>query len=242
MRGLRGYRTAVRMADTATSRVATLAAGEVRVTGVVEPAEVTLVSPLQSAVCVWYRADVRSTGRGDAEDGSFEEERAVGFRVRDATGTIRVFPRDARFDVPARFLERTGPLGEPPPGLDLRDGAPYATPATTASPGPPGSAAHEAAVAALLTVRRPDDDGFGARTVDALGMKRGIARRYEEARLEPGDVVTVLGTALPFGHLTDPAGHDRLDRHGDPAAALDDPEVAASVARARAEGALVPPD
>ena len=41
------------------------------------------------------------------------------------------------------------------------------------------------------------------------GPQRG--RRYVEARLEAGDVVTVVGTALPFGHLADPDG---ADRHG----------------------------
>jgi hypothetical protein len=232
-RGLAGYRTGVLVADTATSRIATLAAGEVRITGTVQPAEVTLVSPLQSAPCVWYRAEARATGRGESDAGTFAEERAVGFRVRDATGEIRVFPRDARFDVPVRFREGTGPLGDPPPGLALRDGPAYATPAKVD---------REAAVAALLTVRRAEGDGFGDRAVDALGMRRGGARRYEEARLEPGDVVTVLGTAVPFGHLPDPGGHDRMDRRGDPGTALEDPEVADSLARAQAAGALLPPE
>ena len=55
-RGLGGYRTATRIADTGTSSVASMAAGEVRVAGVIEPAEVTLISPLQSERCVYYRA------------------------------------------------------------------------------------------------------------------------------------------------------------------------------------------
>ncbi len=57
-RGLGGYRTAVTLGDTATSSITSLAAGEVRITGTIEPAEVTLVSPLQSVPCVWYRARV----------------------------------------------------------------------------------------------------------------------------------------------------------------------------------------
>ena len=65
-----------------TSAIASLAAGEVRVSGVIEAAELTLVSPLQSQPCVYYRAVV---ARGDGTTGrcGFLEERAVGFRVRD---------------------------------------------------------------------------------------------------------------------------------------------------------------
>ena len=63
-------------------------------------------------------------------------------------------------------------------------------------------------------------------------------RRYEESRLDVGDTVTVVGTALPFGHLDDPDGADHLDRYGDPLAALDDPEVAMNIAEAREAGIL----
>ena len=45
--------------DTSTSLVASIAAGEVRLSGVIEAAEVSLVSPLQSRPCVYYRATVR---------------------------------------------------------------------------------------------------------------------------------------------------------------------------------------
>ena len=58
VRGMQGYRTATQIGDTATSRIATLAAGEVQVSGVIEPAELTLVSPLQSVTCVYYAASV----------------------------------------------------------------------------------------------------------------------------------------------------------------------------------------
>jgi hypothetical protein len=59
-------------------------------------------------------------------------------------------------------------------------------------------------------------------------------RRYREARLEPAETVTIVGTALPFQHLDDPDGADI----GEPALAADDPEVAASIAEARAAGRL----
>ncbi len=227
-RGFGGYRAAPRIGDTSTSRIATLAAGEVRISGVVERAEVTLVSPLQSRDCVWYRSRIRSSGRDEQE--LFAEERGIGFRVRDASASIRVFPRGARIDAPDRFAEHTGPLGDEPPGLALRSGSPWAQPV----------ADREAAIAALLTVRVPDPDpelsGLGGGSFEDGG------RRYEEARLEEGDVITVVGTALPFGHLEDPSGADRLDRYGDPLAGLEDPEVAAEVAEARAAGTLLTPE
>ena len=56
-------------------------------------------------------------------DASFNEERAVGFRVRDATGDIRVFPRGARWDAPVDLDEATGLMGDEPAGLRLRTGA-----------------------------------------------------------------------------------------------------------------------
>jgi hypothetical protein len=76
--------------------------------------------------------------------------------------------------------------------------------------------------------------------MDQRGSSGG--RRYREARLEPGDLVTIIGTALPFGQLEDPDGADRLDRVGDPLTALDDPILAAEIADARAAGTLLTPE
>src|SRR6185312_6088192 len=97
---MRSYGTATQIGDTSTSRIATLAAGEVQVSGVVEPAELALISPLQSATCVYYRSTIDGADdgidlRADVTEfgADFFEERAVGFRVRDETGDIRVFPR-----------------------------------------------------------------------------------------------------------------------------------------------------
>ena len=119
-RGMGGYRTASRIADTSTSRIGSIAAGEVRLSGVIEPAELILVSLLQSVPCVYYRSTV-----GDDDDGLVRgdrgetEERAVGFRLRDETGSLRIFPRGARVDAPVRFDETTGALGDEPTGLSL---------------------------------------------------------------------------------------------------------------------------
>ena len=120
VRGMRGYRTATLIGDTGTSRIATLAAGEVRVSGRIESAEVLLVSPLQSAPCVYYRSTIENdTDDGDGVDDLFEE-RAIGFRVIDDSGEVRVFPRGARWDAPVCFDDRTGMFGETPAGLSLR--------------------------------------------------------------------------------------------------------------------------
>ncbi|HYO43771.1 MAG TPA: hypothetical protein VES19_11285, partial [Candidatus Limnocylindrales bacterium] len=151
-RGFGGYRTAVAVGDTSTSSIASLAAGEVRVSGIIEPGEVTLVSPLQSKPCVWYRARVRTTGDNDRE--VFAEERAVGFRIRDAEGVIRVFPNGARIGAGLRFDARTSFMGDAPTGLNLRSGSSYG-PGLGA--GGEAEVDREAAIAALLTVRMPDD-------------------------------------------------------------------------------------
>ena len=224
-RGFGGYRAAVRVGDTSTSRIASLAAGEVRITGVIEPAEVTITSRLQGRECVWYRS--RVTAERDDSRRLLDEERAVGFRVGDGSGSIRVFPRGGRVDAPVRLDERDSATGETPLSVTMRPTSSVDTRIT---------GDREAAIAALLTVRHPDpgDD------LDQLGGEG--RRRYEEARLEVGDVVTVVGTALPFGHLDDPTGADHLDRLGDPLVALDDPEVAMNIAEAREAGILTTPE
>ncbi len=228
VRGLSGYRAGVQIGDTATSRISSLAAGEVRVSGTVEPAEVTLLSPLQSRTCVWYHSRIQAAGDDTPE---LDEERGIGFRVRDATGSIRVFPRGAHLDVPDRFDEKSGSFGDPPPGLDRRTGSAFAS---------VEAVGREAAIADLLTVH-PADPAYGHGVGESDRAGSG-SRRYREARLEPGDLVTILGTALPFGHLEDPDGADRLDRFGDPLAALDDPVLAEEIASARAAGTLLPPE
>jgi hypothetical protein len=231
VRGMRGYRTAARIGDTGTSRIASLAAGEVRVSGRIEPAEVTLVSPLQSAPCVYYKASVHF-GDDAADDDDLSEERAVGFRVQDETGDIRVFPRAARWDAPVYLDESTGAFGEQPVALSPRRGSAIA----------PAELDREAAIAALLTVRPApgglgddDEDSWvfaGGWSMIGTGRKR---RHYREARLAPGDAVTIIGRAMPFSDLADPAEADLAIGS---AVGADDPEVAADLAAARAAGIL----
>jgi hypothetical protein len=133
---------------------------------------------------------------GDDGSATWSDERGVGFRVRDRSGSIRVFPREADIDVGERFDESTSPFGEEPIGLRV---------------GP------EVAVSASMAGRR----------------------RYREARIELGDTVTIVGSAIPFRDLGDPAGADAYTGAGlDP----NDPEVSGDIAEARAAGLLVAPD
>ena len=193
VRGLGGYRSLVRVADTSTSTIGSVAAGEVRVSGIVEPAEMTLVSLLQSVPCVYYRATVGSAATTRPGDPGYTEERSIGFRVRDATGSLRVFPRGARFDAPVRFEGETGIVGR-------RTGR-ARRPRGAVDAGRPRSTGRSA-VAELLRVARP-----GA-SVGAARFDRRGRRSYRETRLEPGDPVTIVGRALPFSDLADPTGAD----------------------------------
>jgi hypothetical protein len=226
VRGFGGYRQAARISDTSSSRISSIAIGEVRVSGTVEAAEVSLISPLQSAPCVYYRARIQQSDR-DSQQEVFSEERAVGFRIRDETGTLRVFPREARWDVPPRFDASTGMFGDQPAGLQYRMGSAIA----------PGPLEREAQIAALLTVREPSTiDGLG---VAGFGMSLGggAHRHYVESRLEPGEIVTVIGQVLPIDQLADPA-YASLGGASSDSLGSDDPEIALDLAEARAAGVL----
>ncbi len=235
-RGFGGYRRASLISDVAGAAISSIAVGENRVSGTIEPAELTLTSPLQSEPCVYYRSSV--TEEGDrSESRVFHDERAVGFRVRDATGTIRVFPRGAAFDVPDQLNARSGILGEGPAGLRLRTG-----PATDVA-----EKDRATQVADLLTVHpagRALDGSDGSPALRAPGGMFGGAsmglgggrRHYREARLAVGDAVTIVGMVLPFDQLGDPDGSDAMDGSLDPIGG--DPEIAADLAAAEARGAI----
>lgn len=223
VRGMRGYRSALLIGDTSTSTISSAAAGEVRISGVVEPAELTLVSLLQSVVCVYYRASVGNAGDASFPDSAYTEERSVGFQVRDSTGSLRVFPRDARVDAALRYHDQTGLAGDEPPGLAIRMGGATRT----------AEIDRATAIADLLTVHDPASPtelpGW-----QRFGRERG-RREYREARIEPGDAVTIVGRAIPFRDLDDPTGAD-IGMGGDELEV--DPEVSADLAAARAAGTL----
>lgn len=228
VRGLADYRRAVRIEGFGSSSSRSVAVGEGRLAGTIEPAEVTLVSPLQSQACVYYRASV-DAGDGRSRRRVFSEERGVGFRLRDASGTIRVFPRGARWDVPDCWSGESL-LGDPV-GLELRTG-----PATTSAVVSPEQAAKD-----LLTVHQPgpavESIGLGDGLGVGLGGLAGGRRSYHEARLAVGDSVTVVGMVLPFDQLPDP---DAANEESGAAASDEtvDPVVAADLAAARASSGL----
>jgi hypothetical protein len=231
-RGMAGYRRATRMSGISTSRIASIAMGEVLVSGTAEPIELTLVSPLQSATCLYYRARVTESG-SDSDSEVFREERAVGFRVRDPSGAVRIFPSGAGFDVPDRFDEESGRWdGSAPPGLLPRVGSAFG----------PGQD-RESQIAALLTVHDPGRDPWPGSPAPAWTVGGGTIsfgsgggrRHYREARIEPGDVVTIVGRAVPFGDLSDPRAANLLDGS---MVTEGDPEVAADLAEARQAGLL----
>ncbi|HEY6058380.1 MAG TPA: hypothetical protein VIV06_10120 [Candidatus Limnocylindrales bacterium] len=231
VRGMQGYRSATRIGDVATSRIASLAAGEARISGIVEPAEVVLVSPLQSTRCVYYRTRVRQSTRNDVRT-LLREERAVGFRVRDGSGDIRVFPRGAAWDVPNCFDDHDGAVGDRPPGLDLRTG-----PAVEL-----GQPDRETQIAQLLGTGQPGHDPglLSLGLADPLSqLAAGGRRDYEEARLEAGQAVTIVGAVLPFSALGDPDEADIAIGADEGLAPGElDPEVAADLAEARETGEL----
>ena len=217
-RGFVAYRDEARVGDVASSRIVSMAAGEVRLSGTIEPAEVTLISPLQSVACVYYRSRIRDD-RSDIRRDVFDEERAVSFRLRDDSGTIRVVPR-GRLDwnVPDRWQERTDLDGGDPLGLNRNRGA------STAST----SIARAVAVADLLTVKPPAAPGDEGGATLAFGLGSGNGRTYSEARLELGETVTVVGAARPYRDLEAELAQPTVD----------DPDVEADLAAARASGRL----
>ena len=235
VRGLVAYRALQRVAGIGTSRITSLAAGEVRLAGVVEADVMTLVSPLQSVPCVYFRSRIRE-GSGDDTRTVLDEERAVGFRLRDASGSIRVFPREARWDAPLRFdaasdWERGRPSRpEPQPG--------GVAPSRRRGPGGPDRRPPDGAPAG-----RPRRRGAGRRAQPLLDARwppvasatagPGAATTRSDA-WSPATRSRSSGSALPFGDLDDPATADRFD----PTLALDDPEVAMNLAEARAAGIL----
>ena len=205
-RGLVAYRRDRLISSVATSSLDGIAAGEVRVSGLVEAIDQNLISPLQSKPCVWYRARVEETG----ENGRvlLNEEKAQEFRIRNETGDIRVVPRGARWEIGNAYDESTGMAGDEPPGLHLRRGGAYAS--TARDPEQMSEAEKEVARQALLTVQTPVEasaaEGWSVAQGNwglGVGLSGSNGKRYREARLEVGDTVTVLAQALPWSDVKD---------------------------------------
>ena len=193
LRGLVAYRRDRLISSVATSSLEAIAAGEVRVSGVVEAIHATLISPLQSKPCVWYRARVEESG-GDDRRVLLDEERATQFRIKDESGAIRVLPQGARWEIVPDFDESHRPhrsgAARPAaprrcrlrPGRPGRPGADDRARAPGGHPGPADGQASRSQDAPAGWDRSGGDLGAAI----SLGTSRG--RRYREARLEPGDV------------------------------------------------------
>ncbi len=124
-------------------------------------------------------------------------------------------------------------MGDEPPGLHLRYGSAFGV----------GLVDRGLQIAELLTVHQPGDPSVptteGSTGGPYLSLYGSGQREYEEARIEPGDVVTVIGKALPFDQLADPTGADSASGSGlDADGGIADPEIAADLAEARAAGLL----
>ncbi len=228
VRGMAAYRRGAVVSSIATSTANALAAGEVRLTGTVEPLAMTLVSPLQSRPCVWYHGRIVEQ-EGRTERVLLNETRGLDFALRDATGTVRVVPRHLNAELDPAFDASTNLLGSEPPGLLRRTG-----PSSAAVP----EFDRQAAIADLLTVK-PATPVPASESGSLLGgMLGGPASgrcHYIEYRIEPGQQITVVGFARPYGQI-DPASPDGV-AEADPEA-LDDPVVARDLEEARAGGRL----
>jgi hypothetical protein len=245
VRGLQAYRRDRLISSVATSSLDGIAAGEVRVSGTVVPIDQVLISPLQSKPCVWYRARVETTGKDSRV--LMDEEMAQEFRVRDETGSIRVVPRGARWEIGTAFDERTSIVGAEPPGLARRTGASYA-PFEERDVQQMTELERQAAAQALVTVQRPTDarDADWLDTTDRSGapfIERG-GRRYRESRLEPGATVTILGQAWPWAEVREvvfawsPGDNTEVDMAADIAVARDMGLLAASPEEAWGNAAI----
>jgi hypothetical protein len=198
VRGLVAYRRDRLISSVATSRLDGLAAGEVRVSGVVRALDQQLTSPLQSRPCVWYRARIET--KDDSERVLFSEERAVHFAVDDEHGSIRVVPAGARWEVGTAFDEASSLIDGEPAGLHRRDGASYAS-VLPDDPSEMTETQRRAAIEALLTVQPSiPDERLGAAS-GLVGVNANSGRRYREARLEVGETITVLGQAMPWSDV-----------------------------------------
>jgi len=103
-RGLRSYLRGGSLSSVGTSRIASLSAGLVRVTGTVE-AHITIQS-YYGFPCVYYRAEPQNEeGSQDDDEASKTVERSIEFDVRDDSGRIHVLPHAAQWDVRMRDIQ-----------------------------------------------------------------------------------------------------------------------------------------
>ena len=232
-RGLVAYRRDRLISAVATSSLDGLAAGEVRVSGVVEAIDQQLTSPLQSRPCVWYRARIESTD--DSRRVLFDEERAVHFRITDGAGPGPGRPRRRTLGDRRRLRRVDEPHGRgaagpgAAPRRRLRDGRSRRPGAHDRSPAPGRHrrpADRQPAVAdgprrGRRGWRQPPRAAWRARA-DAATARRA----WRSARPSP-----ILGQALPWSDVREQleatVGGSNVER-----------DMAEDIADARAAGEL----
>ena len=235
-RGMAGQRRAARIGDTASSTISAIAVGEVRISGVVEPAELTLTSPLQSRTCVYYRAKVeRVEGRLRADrprrgacgrlPGPRRERRRPGLPAR------RPVPRPGRVqggdELHGRRAARAPASGT---GSAFQAGLHRPRdPDRRAADGPPAGRSRDA-----------DDRGLDGRARTLALSDAGQARLSRGADRAGRRRDDRRAWRCPFDQLADPTGADSVtgERARRRPAAIADPEIAADLAEARAAGLL----
>ena len=232
-RGILAYRTAAAVSGIATSSTTSLAAGEVRITGVAEPWPTTPSRPSRAhlrPLPLANRAPPRKRHRHR------HRRRALGeLPTARPRGHGDGLPARCEVGATPRFAETSGAFDDPPPGLKREP-----RPRHDRDRGRPRGAQ----IPALLTVRQPvssDPAGLGTATTRASGQaawsgsgRRGSASagapveqlEIREERVEPGDTITVVASAVPYGEMEQMAA----DGSGEAASPLEDPEIAADLA------------
>lgn len=117
--------------NTPTSKVRSAAMGFVELNGLAEPDGEPLTGPLSGVPCVWWRFTVeeerkRTNSEGESETywHTLADERLDRpFRLRDATGELRVDPQGAEVDTKPRLKTTSGGLfsGAKPTGPRMAD-------------------------------------------------------------------------------------------------------------------------
>jgi hypothetical protein len=157
------------------TRISSMTAGAVVLTGVVEPAWAVATSPFGRSPSVWYDATSTIHGHKNAAMTIFHESNAVPFVLNDGTGRVLVLARRARWDAATDTIaDSTGANDE----AAVAEGS------------------SEAAVARLLdrTLREPPpalarerNDEFSQEQIEAGGEERCVLA---------GERVTVIGRAI----------------------------------------------
>jgi hypothetical protein len=161
-------------------RIGAVKKGHVVLTGTVEPAWSVLISPFAGRHCAWYdaRSEVvygrRWRGNGRTSITAFLETNAVPFVLNDGTGRILVLGRRAHWD------GSTQPKGEAETNRGMADPTSGAT---------PSGHKHERHREVPPPLHSWVWDGVAKAQIDEYG---------KEAFIAFGDVVTIVGRAVPY--------------------------------------------